>query len=93
MKAIIFDLDNCLSAADEVGQDLYQPAFDAMRAANRGSLSEAALSEAFLDVWHHALDWVAQAHGFTPEMLEAGWAEFAKLEVTGSMQGYQRVIV
>jgi hypothetical protein len=31
-KAIIFDLDSCLAAADEVGQNLFAPAFAAIRA-------------------------------------------------------------
>ena len=33
-KAIIFDLDSCLAAADEVGEQLFAPAFAAIRAAN-----------------------------------------------------------
>ena len=31
-KAIIFDLDSCLAAADEVGEQLFAPAFAAIRA-------------------------------------------------------------
>lgn len=30
-RAIIFDLDNCLSAADEPGKGLVEPVFDAIR--------------------------------------------------------------
>jgi hypothetical protein len=30
-KAIIFDLDSCLAAADEVGEPLFAPAFAAIR--------------------------------------------------------------
>ncbi len=37
-KAIIFDLDSCLAAADEVGEQLFAPAFAAIRAANDGSV-------------------------------------------------------
>lgn len=88
MSAIIFDLDNCLSAADEVGRDLYQPAFDAIRAANDGSVSAASLDRAFVDIWIHPFDWVAQRHGFTPAMFEAGWNAFVRLEVTRPMRGY-----
>jgi hypothetical protein len=36
-KAIIFDLDGCLAAADEVGEQLFRPAFAAIRAANDGN--------------------------------------------------------
>lgn len=87
-KTAIFDLDNCLSAADEVGKDMYRPALEAIRAPNRGALSEIALERAFSDIWHHALDWVASIHGFTPGMLAAGSTEFARLEITRPMRGY-----
>ena len=39
-QAIIFDLDSCLAAADEVGEQLFAPAFAAIRAANDGSVPE-----------------------------------------------------
>ena len=39
IKAIIFDLDNCLAAANEVGEHLFEPAFEAIRNANRGTLT------------------------------------------------------
>ena len=88
MKAIIFDLDNCLSAADEVGQELYEPAFEAIRQANRGTLTDEALAAAFSDIWRHPLDYVAREHEFSPEMLSAGWRVFAGLEMSTPMQGY-----
>ena len=43
IRAVIFDLDNCLAAANEVGEGLFKPAFEAMRNANHGRLSEAEL--------------------------------------------------
>ena len=30
IRAVIFDLDNCLSAADEPGKEFLEPVFDAM---------------------------------------------------------------
>ena len=81
ITAIIFDLDNCLSAADEVGEALYEPAFDAIRSANQGTLSDGALNAAFADAWRHPLDVVARQHGFSQAMLAAGWKVFAKMEV------------
>lgn len=86
--ACIFDLDNCLAAASEVGEELYQPAFDAIREANHGTLSPDALARAFHDCWRHPLDWVAAQHGFSDEMLAAGWKVFAHLEIQKPMQGY-----
>lgn len=87
-KALIFDLDNCLAAANEVGEALYEPAFEAIRKANRGKVSDDDLSRAFTDVWRHPLDWVAAKYGFSDAMITAGWTEFATLEVSGQMYGY-----
>ena len=88
IRALIFDLDNCLAAADEPGESLLEPAFAAIRAANHGTLSEAALQHAFADCWRHPLDWVASTHGFTSGMLKAGWDVMANTVVTQPMHGY-----
>jgi FMN phosphatase YigB (HAD superfamily) len=88
IKAIIFDLDNCLSSANEVGDALYGPAFDAIRRANQSTLSDAALNAAFVDIWRHPLDFVAKQHGFSEAMLAAGWQVFAQTEVQAPMRGY-----
>ena len=93
IRAVIFDLDNCLSAADEVGEQLFQPAFDAIRAANRGTLSEESLREAFADCWRHSLDFVAARHGFSEEMLRAGWDVFARTRVEKPMHGYSDLAI
>jgi hypothetical protein len=70
IKALIFDLDNCLAAANEVGDDLFEPAFGAMRNANRGTLTTEQLAEAFQECWRHPLDVVAQKFGFRTKCLE-----------------------
>jgi len=88
IAAVIFDLDNCLAAADEAGEALFAPAFDAIRAANRGHLAEDELSAAFADMWRHALDHVARQHHFTKEMLQAGWDAFRTIEVKRPLRGY-----
>jgi len=88
IRAIIFDLDNCLSAADEVGRGLLEPVFDAIRRANKGTLPGEALARAFEDCWRHPLDWVAREYGFTGEMLAAGWEVAARTEVEAPMRGY-----
>jgi putative hydrolase of the HAD superfamily len=87
-KGLIFDLDNCLAAAREVGEELYEPAFDAIRQANQGTVPNDALEQAFADVWRHPLDWVAARYGFSEAMLAAGWRVFARMEVTHPMEGY-----
>jgi putative hydrolase of the HAD superfamily len=88
MLAIIFDLDNCLAAADEPGEQLLEPVFTAVQSANNGSLSDAALDRAFHDCWYHAFDWVARRHGFTDSMRRAGWEVFREIEVRTPMRGY-----
>jgi putative hydrolase of the HAD superfamily len=88
IKALIFDLDNCLSPADAMGADFYRPAFEAIRAANEGSLSDAVLDQAFADMWRHPYDAVCALHGFNETMAAAGWAVFTRLEVCGPMPGY-----
>ncbi|MEX2576697.1 MAG: HAD family hydrolase, partial [Halofilum sp. (in: g-proteobacteria)] len=88
VKAVLFDLDNCIAPADEVGEELFAPAFDAIRQANRSVLSEHALEAAFADCWRHPLDWVAQRHGFSDAMVAAAMRAFQSLEVGGPMRGY-----
>lgn len=86
--AIVFDLDNCLMAADEPGRGLFEPAFAAMRRANRGRLSEAALGAAFDDCWRHALDFVGRKHRLPNEVYRAGFRAFREIEVKGRLHGY-----
>lgn len=88
MRGIIFDLDNCLSSADELDAGLFQPALDAIRAANQGTLTPEALEAAIRDTWVHSLDFVAAKHGFSKSMLDAGWKAFQNVEVREPMRGY-----
>ena len=92
-EVLIFDLDNCLAPATEVGAALYEPAFEAIRRANQGLLDSAALEDAIADCWRHALDWVAAHHGFSPAMLQAGRDAFRKIEVTQPLHGYPDIDV
>jgi FMN phosphatase YigB (HAD superfamily) len=93
IKALIFDLDNCLAAASEVGEDVFKPAFEAMRDANRGTLTAEKLAEAFEDIWRHPLDFVASKYGFSQEMLAAGWKVFSEIVVETPMKGYGDLVV
>ena len=87
-KAIIFDLDSSLSAADEPGQQLYAPAFKAITRASQGSHSPAVLRNAFADMWRLPFDFVAEKHAFTSAMKSAGWECMSSLEVNTPMRGY-----
>lgn len=71
IRAFIFDLDTCLSAANGVGDDLFFPAFEAIRKANRGAVPEEILARAFADCWRFPFDAVAKKHGFTEQMTNA----------------------
>lgn len=93
VRAIVFDLDNCLCAASELGADLFEPAFAAVRQANRGTLDEARLEQALVECWFTAFDDVAAHHGFSAQMTEAGRRCFASLEVTVPLQGYPDLYV
>ena len=88
IRALIFDLDNCLAAANEVGEHLFEPAFEAIRNANRGTLSAEELKEAFFECWRHPLDFVADKYGFSQAMLAAAWKAFSHTRVATPMKGY-----
>ena len=51
-------------------------------------LSDEALERAFADCWRNSLDYVAEEHGFSQEMLAAGWQAAARTEVQTPMYGY-----
>jgi putative hydrolase of the HAD superfamily len=88
IKALLFDLDSCLCAANEVGDHLFAEAFAAIRAANNGAVPEESLRSAFQDCWRFPFDAVAARYGFSPEMRAAGFAAFSRTEVREPMQGY-----
>jgi putative hydrolase of the HAD superfamily len=88
IKAIIFDLDSCLAAANEVGETLFANAFQAIRSANNGHVPEERLTSAFADCWRFPFDFIATKYNFSPAMRSAGFAAFAETEVTGQMHGY-----
>src|SRR4030095_7847678 len=60
-------------AADEVGEQLFAPAFAAIRAANDGSVLEEKLRGAFAQCSRAAFEAVADKCGFTEAMRAAGW--------------------
>jgi FMN phosphatase YigB (HAD superfamily) len=88
IKALIFDLDSCLAAANEVGEDLFAHAFQAIRSANKGNISDERLSAAFNDCWRFPFDFIAEKYGFSPAMRSAGFAAFSRTEVMQQMHGY-----
>ncbi len=93
IEALIFDLDNCLAPAMEIGTELYGPALEAIKEANLGTLSSNALEEAINDIWSHPFDWVANKHGFSPKMITTGISEFGKIETSSQLHGYGDLFV
>ena len=88
IKALIFDLDSCLAAADEPGESLFASAFQAIRSANNSHLSEGQLRAAFTDCWRFPFDFIADKYGFSPAMRAAGFAALSRIEVQQPMHGY-----
>lgn len=88
IKCLIFDLDSCLSAADEPGTELYEPVFEAIRRSNNGLISPEVLDHAFSDMWRIPFDAVAKSYGFTSDMRDAGWRHLKDMEVLTPMRGY-----
>src|SRR4029453_13064117 len=88
IKAFIFGPDNCLASANEGGEQLIEPAFTAMRNANRGTVSEETLREAFSECWRHPFCFGATKYGFSKEMVSAGGDAFSQIEVETPMKGY-----
>lgn len=93
VKAIIFDLDNCLSAADEVGEELLAPLFAAIQEHNHGLFSQRQLEQVFADCWRHPLNYIAHNYGFPQAMKEACWQVSRQMEVRTPMRGYPDVRV
>lgn len=88
IRAIIFDLDSCLAAANEVGDHLFAPAFDAIRIANQGRIPDTTLAQAFADCWRCSFDFIAEKYNFTSAMRTVGWQAFKQITVTVPMKGY-----
>lgn len=86
IRAILFDLDNCLAPADEPGRELLEPMFAAIRRVS--VLPPEALTRAFGDCWSMPLDLVAERHHFSPAMREAAWRAAVPMRVPGPMRGY-----
>jgi FMN phosphatase YigB (HAD superfamily) len=91
-KVAIFDLDNCLMDARSVGA-LFEPAFEAIRHANQGTLSPDVLEQSIQQCWYTAFDWVAERFGFSDAMRSAGLQTFRSMRVTGELQGYPDIVL
>jgi FMN phosphatase YigB (HAD superfamily) len=89
LKAVIFDLDNCLSPVDQFGPELFEPAFAAIRAANDGSVPQEQLAESFAAHSRHSFDWIANRYRYTPAMYAAGSKAWSQAEVTSNVVGYE----
>jgi putative hydrolase of the HAD superfamily len=88
VKALIFDLDSCLAAANEPGESLYTRAFQAIRDTNDGEVPEDQLRAAFTDCWRFPFDFIANKYHFSLVMRSAGFAAFSQIEVQKPMKGY-----
>lgn len=88
VRACLFDLDNCLCAADAPGPDFLRPLFEAIAAANEGTHDAETMRRIYAECWFQPLDIVAKKFSFTSAMRAAAWRAGAALEVTTPMRGY-----
>jgi len=88
VKALIFDLDNCLCPARAVGESCLEPAFAAIRAAAPACFDAGRLRRVFRDCWTHDFESVCERHGLTPVMRATGFAAFGALEARSAIAGY-----
>lgn len=93
MKVAIFDLDNCLSPADQVGEHVFAPVFSAIRQTSREQLSEARIKQILADCWVLSFDQVAKRYQFSPETIAAGYEAYAQLRVEEPFVGYPDIYV
>jgi putative hydrolase of the HAD superfamily len=67
---------------------LYEPVFASIRRANTGTLTEAALAQAFTACMRFPFDVVAERFRFSPAMYRAGLLGFEATEVVAPLHGY-----
>ena len=82
VKALIFDLDNCIAPAKAIGEELYAPVFSSIKQANQGVFDERELEHIYFEIWRHPLDWVAQRYNFSEDMFKLVWEIFCEMKVT-----------
>jgi putative hydrolase of the HAD superfamily len=88
VRACLFDLDNCLCAANAPGPDFLRPLFEAIAAANEGTYGAETMRQICAECWFQPLDIVARKFAFTPAMRAAAWRAGAALKVTTPLLGY-----
>jgi len=90
-KAVIFDLDNCLSAAEAVGQELLEPVFATIRRHSLGHFSESDMTAIIVDLWRLPLDDIFDKYRFPQATRDATWNTYSQLEVKKPMQAYDDI--
>lgn len=88
IQAILFDLDNCLAAADEAGPALLQPVFAAIAQAAAGRLSASRLEQMQHELWRRPFDVVARQLEFSAAEHQAGWDAYRTVQVSQRLRGY-----
>jgi putative hydrolase of the HAD superfamily len=70
--AVIYDLDQTILPTRSIPADTFQPVFEAIKAANKGTVQETVLEEAFEELWRKSMEVVAQEYNFSQAMFDAG---------------------
>ncbi len=94
IKAIIYDLDNCLFPATIIPEDTFRSALDALRQANKGegALAEEVLEEALAACWTHSFDEVARQYAFPEQLSHAATEAFRSLHVKARLVPYPDLV-
>ncbi len=77
---IIYDLDDTLFPTSSMPKGVFDPFFQAIIAANQGTLPSAVLEQAVSELWKRPLDVVAKKFGFNPRMVQAGQSALEALD-------------
>ena len=70
--AVIYDLDETILPTRTIPHTTFEPVFNAIRNANKDTLSDLALTAAFDELWRKPIDVVAIDYGFSEAMINAG---------------------
>jgi FMN phosphatase YigB (HAD superfamily) len=86
--AIIFDLDETILPASAVPDSAFDPLKDAIRKANKGTITEKQLDKAFSEIKYLAIDVLSEKYGFSKAMDAAAKKELMEGHFSFELQTY-----
>lgn len=86
---IIFDLDETILPASSVPDSTFEPIMDAIRKANKGTITDKQLSKAFAEIKYLAIDVLSEKYGFSKAMDTAAKEALCNTEYNFELEPYQ----